>query len=293
MPENNFKLKGIKPALSGYISEARLMLDPAKMPDEKVVHDVRVLMKKSRASIKLLKTQMDVGSFKKEYFTFREVGRIMRSWRETSVHRKLLKDMKKRHQQLFTDLVGNEKISLLLSKPEIVHEPSPEMKSDLGNIISLLHKSGYRLRFSSMNNLDQNLLFRELEITYKAVSECYLKARNYSKSIYLHEFRKKTKDFLYQLFIFRPLDPKAIKGLEKRLESLGQNLGKYNDYAGLIKSLGYRYPSGENSSAMDELIVLIKQEQDKYLLKVWPSANRIFRPGNKLVSLPGFKVPVV
>ena len=66
-----------------------------------------------------------------------------------------------------------------------------------------------------------------------------------------------------------------------------------NDYAVLITSLGYKYPSGENSSAVDELIVIIKQEQDKYLLKVWPSAFRIFPSGKELANLPGFKVLVI
>ena len=97
MPLNNEKLKEIKPVLCGYISEAQHMLDPGVVPDEKVVHDVRVLMKKSRATIKLLKTQMDEESFNREYNSFREIGRIMQSWRETSVHRKLLRDLKKKH----------------------------------------------------------------------------------------------------------------------------------------------------------------------------------------------------
>jgi CHAD domain-containing protein len=139
-----------------------------------------------------------------------------------------------------------------------------------------------------MNNLDPKLILDELEKTFETVSACFLKARNYSKKINLHEFRKKTKDFLYQLFFFRSLDPKAIKALEKRIEALGQNLGKYNDYAGLINSLGYRYPSEENSREIDELIVIIKQDQDKYLLKVWPSAFRLYRPGKKLANLSGF-----
>jgi hypothetical protein len=167
------------------------------------------------------------------------------------------------------------------------------MKEGLEKIIGLLYKSGYRFRFRSMNNLDQKLITGELEKTFDNVSSCFLKARNYNKNVNLHEFRKKTKDFLYQLTFFRSLDPKAIKSLEKRIEALGQNLGKYNDYAVLIKSLDYTYPSGENSSAIDELIVIIKQEQDRYLLKVWPSAFRIFRPGKKLTNLPGFKVPEI
>jgi hypothetical protein len=79
----------------------------------------------------------------------------------------------------------------------------------------------------------------------------------------------------------------VIKDLEKKLEAMGQNLGKYNDHAVLIDTLGYKYPSGMNSSAFDELIVIIKQEQDKYLSRVWPAAYRIFRPGRKLENVLG------
>jgi ADP-heptose:LPS heptosyltransferase len=233
---------------------------------------------------------LDQESFKKEYSALREVGRILRSWRETSVHRKLLKSLKKKYPELFSHLTGNEKISRLLSKPEVIDEPPPEMKKDIVNIIGLLHKSGYRWRFRSMNNPDGQLLLKELEGTYDAVCNCYLKARNYPKSVNVHEFRKRTKDFLYQLYFFRSLKPKVIKDLEKRLDSIAQNLGKYNDHSVLIKKLEYKYPSENNSSAVDELIVLIKQEQDKYLSKVWPIAFSIFRPGQKLINILGFKV---
>jgi CHAD domain-containing protein len=292
MPEDYLKLINIKPVLCGYIMEAQQMLGPG-VPNVKVIHDVRVLMKKSRASIKLLNTQTDEESFNREYSAFRDVGRIMSSWRENSVHRKLLKDLKKRFPELFSRLKDNEKINLLSGNQQILNEPSPEMKKDLEIIIGILHKSAFRIRFQTMNNLDQKLITEELEKTFDNVSACFLKARNYTKNINLHRFRKKTKDFLYQLFFFRSLDPKAIKNLEKRIEALAQNLGKYNDYAVLIATLDYKYPSGENNSALDELIVIIKQEQDKYLSKIWPTAFRIFRPGKKLADLPGFKVPVV
>jgi CHAD domain-containing protein len=287
------KLKEIKPVLCGFIREAQFRLDPDEIPDENVVHDIRVLMKRSRATIRLLKSQMDEESFIREYSALREVGRIMRSWRETSVHRKLLKYLKKKYPELFTHLTDNEKINLLLNKPDPEKAPSPEMKKDIENIMGLLHKSDYRWRFRSMNNLDPHLLLKELEITFNSASFSYLKARNYPTSVNVHEFRKITKDFLYQLWYFRSLKPKVIKDLEKRLENLAQNLGKYNDHSVLIKTLDYKYPSPDNSSAADELAVLIKGEQDRYLMKVWPAAFRIFRPGKNLVSVLGFKVTEV
>jgi CHAD domain-containing protein len=287
------RLKEIKPALCGYIREARFKLDPDEIPDEIVVHDVRVLMKKSRATVRLLKSQIDEESFNREYSALREVGRIMRSWRETSVHRKLLKYLKKKYPVLFSHLIVNEKINQLLSKPESEKEPSPEMKRDIENIMGLLHKSDYRWRFRSMNNLDPHLLLKELELTFNAVTGSYLKARNYPKSINIHEFRKITKDFLYQLYFFRSLKPKVIKDLEKRLENLAQNLGKYNDHEVLIRALDYKYPSGVNNPALDELIIMIKEEQDRNLMKVWPAAYRIFRPGQRLANVLGYKVLVI
>jgi CHAD domain-containing protein len=290
MLTNYIKLKDIKPVLYGYIREAQFMLDPGVIPAEKVVHDVRVLMKKSRASIKLLKTQIEEESFNREYGTLRDVGRIMQSWRETSVHRKIIKNLKKKYPRLFTQLADNEKINLLLNKPEASLTPSLEMKESVENIVNLMLKSGYRWRFRTMNNLDPHLLLKELGITYNAVASSYMTARNYPKTTNLHDFRKRTKDFLYQLYFFRALNPKTVKTLEKRLDSIAQDLGRYNDFAVLINTLGYRYSRTENRNALDELILIIKQEQDKCLCKVWPAAFRIFLPGQTLVNVLGFKV---
>ena len=123
--------------------------------------------------------------------------------------------------------------------------------------------------------------------------DTYLTCRNSLKSNDLHEFRKKAKDFLYQLYFFRPLNPRVVKDLEKKLEGMAQNLGKYNDLTQLVKALDYKYPDNKNLPAMDELIIKIRETQDIYLAKVWPSAYKIFCPGQKLVNVLGFKLLVI
>lgn len=294
MLPNYVKLKDVKPALSGYIREAQSMLRNDAVPDEKVVHDFRVLMKKSRAVMKLVKGQIDEPTFNREYSTFREAGRKMQEWRETSVHRKILKYLRKKHPDIFTGLQDHEKINLLLRKPDTVPILSPETRENLEYIKELLYKSGYRLRFQTMNSLDPHLLLKELEVTYINVSKCFLTARNNLKPSNLHEFRKKTKDLLYQLYFFRPLKPKMIRDLENRLEILAQNLGRYNDLAVLIKTIGYIYSgSKEPYYPLDELAVVIRNEQDRYLSKVWPDASRIFCPGQTLTNLLGYKILVI
>jgi CHAD domain-containing protein len=287
------KLKEIKPVLSGYIRESQLLLKASVVPGEKVVHDVRVNMKKLRAVLKLIAAQIDKESFDREIHAFREVGRIMSSWRETSVCRKTLKEIRKDEPALFLKLIENEKLSSLLKKPEPVQEPSEETKAALLEINDLLTKAGFRLRFQAMDKFDPQLLIRELEITYDKVTDIYLTSRNSLKPATIHEFRKRAKDFLYQICFFRPLNPPVINGIEKSLESMTQNLGKYNDLTQLIRALGYKYQSETNLPAMDELVIKIRERQDRYLEKVWPIAYKIFCPGQRLVNVLGFKILVI
>src|SRR5450759_2482912 len=205
------KLKEIKPALSGYIRESQSLLKLSVVPEENVIHDVRVLMKKSRAVLKLAGPQLDKESYDRDYHTFREVGRIMHLWRETSVHRKTLKELRKEYPGIFSKLRDNEKIAALLRKTEPDQGLSKEMETRLGQIEDLLNRVQYRIRFQTMNKLDPQILIKELELTYSGIVNIYLTCRNNPKPGSLHEFRKKAKDFLYQLYFFRPLNPSIVK----------------------------------------------------------------------------------
>jgi hypothetical protein len=84
----------------------------------------------------------------------------------------------------------------------------------------------------------------------------------------------------------------VIKKLEKNLDILTQNLGKYNDLSQIINSLDYRIDE-VNSNALNELMILIKDRQDKYLETVWPLAYKIFCPGRKLLNVLGYKLVVL
>jgi len=194
------KLKDIKPALAGYISESQKLLNRSVVPDEEAVHDIRVLMKKARATARLLSSQVDDELFIKENVAYREIGRMMASSRETSVQRRTLKLLKKENKDLFIRLSENEKVQMLLKKPE--QEPSQDGGEQLKieQINDLLNKAAFRLRFYTLDKLDPQLLLKELEKTYVITADNYLKCRINPKPAALHQFRKRSKDFLYQLY---------------------------------------------------------------------------------------------
>ena len=287
------KLKQIKPAISGYIRKSQILLKKSGIPDENAVHDIRVLMKKSRALLKLAAPQLDKTYFERNITELREAGRIMSNWREASVQRRIIKDLKKENADLFSMHSENRVLTFLQERQKTPNEVVEDINKAVEQINSLLNKTGFRIRFEPMNMIEPKLLIKELEKSYIEISDLYLCCRNNPKPSKLHKLRRKSKDFLYQLLIFRPLNPIVIKALEKKLDRMTQDLGKFNDLAQLIQSSGYFYKMEDNDPAVDELIVKVREKQDKYLSKVWPVAYKIFCPGQNLVNILGFKLLVI
>lgn len=293
MEPDYIRLRDVKPVLSEYLNDALVLLKKAPVPDDDSVHDMRVLLKKSRAVLKLIGPQTDQEYNLKDINSLKDAARLMSGWRDSTVLRKTLRELKKENPRLFTELTGNQKIDELLKKQDAATVPTPEMTHGIEEIEKLLKKTAYRIRFQSVQNPDPQLLLKELQQTFMRVVDHFVIARNNPKGKKLHDLRKKSKDFLYQLYFFRPLNNQAIKALEKKLEGITRNLGKINDLAQLIDALGYNYTDQSNTPALNELIIKLREKQDRYLGKVWPPASKIFCPGRKLVNVLGYKILVI
>jgi CHAD domain-containing protein len=288
MEADLLKIRDIKPQLLSYISEALALIKRAPVPDDEAVHDIRVLMKKCRASLKLLSPMISTELFKKEYLVFRDTGRAFCSSRESAVHRKTLRNLKKENGELFEKLADNEKINQLLGWEEkkLVGEDTGKSEDPATKILG---SAGFRLRFLSVGKPDPLLLLMQLESSFSAVCSEFVSCRNCPRTQKLHTLRKKLKDLLYQLFFFRPVNPVTVKSIEKQIESLTRNLGAYNDLAQLLLAIGYDPNDQTRPHEMDELMILIRNRQDYHLSKVWPAAYKIFRPGHTLSDLIGFR----
>jgi CHAD domain-containing protein len=279
--------EAIKSSLTRYLSDSLVLLGQQPVPGDKAIHDVRVLMKKYRAAVKLVRPLLDENTYQREYKAAREAGRMLRSWRETSVLRKTVKSLKKDNPGLFMKLWDNETIQNLLRKPYTTWQAAGVQALSVTEISTLLNKALFRVRFLSLNNPDVHQLLQQLNENYLVAARAYLDCRNNPKPKLLHEFRKKSKTFLYQLCYFRQFNPQTVRLLEKKLDSLTQNLGRYNAMAQIMGIIGYRYGDPGNTAVTDELAVVIRNRQDSYLIKVWPSAFRIFSPGKTLQDLLG------
>ncbi len=290
MYPNNFRIREIKPVIAGYLRSAQSLLMRDPLPKDDVIHDVRVLMKKSRSALKLVAAHLDTEFICRDINAQKQIGQKMCLWRESNVLRKNLRELRKEFPSLFSRLEENELIGRMLTRTDREEDPSGCIRQELGEITELLRKSAFRIRFQPIAKIAPQLLLADLGQSFDIVMATYLHSRNNPRAECIHEFRKKLKDFLYQLYFFRPMNPSQVKSTEKRLEAMSRNLGRYNDLSQLLAELGYSYSPGKNITAIDELVLRIRDKQDRYLSKVWPAAFKLFGPGQTLSNLTGLKL---
>ena len=94
VPKKQAEARDIKRSMAGYIAGSLELLAMQPVPDDTAIHDVRVLMKKHRAAVRLVKPLLDEEVYRREYLAGRETGRLLALWRETAVLRKTAKAIK-------------------------------------------------------------------------------------------------------------------------------------------------------------------------------------------------------
>jgi len=277
--------KDIKSSMTCHITDSLRLLSQQPLPDSVAIHDIRVMMKKHRAAVRLVRPLLEESVYRREYLAGRETGRILASWRETAVMRKTVKALKKDNPELFLRLWDNEKIMSLLRKPYSTWEEAGLQAKAVKEVTDQLTRANHRLRFIGLREPDYRILLGELEKSYGVAATAYLECRNNPRHRLLHEFRKKSKTLMYQLGYFRHLNPSSVKLLEKKLDAMTQNLGRYNDLVQVMILTGSRLGVKDNSDVANELAIVIRDRQDRYLMKVWPVAYSLFTPGRKLQDL--------
>ncbi|NMC40393.1 MAG: CHAD domain-containing protein, partial [Bacteroidales bacterium] len=115
MDQDTLRIKEIKPALSGYLRESLLLLQGDQVPDDNAIHDIRVLMKKARAALKLLHPCLGDKVFNDEYKTYRDAARMLAAWRDLSVQRKTLRSIRKSNRKLFSRLKGYKPLDVIMN----------------------------------------------------------------------------------------------------------------------------------------------------------------------------------
>jgi len=264
----------LRKVLQSVIGSTEAMITARGFPGPDKVHDLRVNMKKCRAILKLLKASPNAGFYCRENSSLRYISALFSSSRENVVLKKTFRQLSKKYPDVFTDVFSDTVCAIAadVHKTKFVETTAAEVTSEARE---LLRRAWYRIGFVSLNDVTRDVLLDGLYDSFIRAERAFILARSTSFAEDLHEFRKRSKDLLYQVRFFSDYNPGHFEEVHNNLDEICSILGKCNDLSVAWNTIKvYRLHIGEKlaDKAMNTIII----ERSLLAEKVYPMAEKFF-----------------
>jgi len=269
----------LRRALQSLIGASEAMIPAGGFPGPDEVHDIRVNMKRGRAILKLLRDSPGTDFYRRENEALRDISYLFSQSREADVLRKTLKMLAKRHPQVFTSHIVRiitEEASVLFDSQSAVPLNRTEGKLALAETArEQLRRSWYRIGFVSLSGVTRDTLLDGLWSSFSRASRALAATKTNSRPEDAHEFRKRSKDLLYQVRFFSDYNPGHFEKIYSQLDTICSVLGKCNDLA-VAGSLVSDLQKKSGDEILNAVILAIEKEKNEMLGKIYQPAGDLF-----------------
>jgi len=238
------------------IKSALRTLDRRNKTDRSV-HLARKELKRARATLRLLRDALGRSTYKKENAALREVASPLSAVRDGRVLLDALRSLIDYYGAPAAALpLGKFQRSLIRRRSQL-RSSILEKRAPLREARKSLRAAQTRAAHWHVGRHGWSVLGAGLKRTYGRARRALQKVLRQASDEHLHEWRKQTKYFWYQLQIFTPLAPGPIGELESAARKLADFLGDDHDLAVLhARVLQSRalFPSAASQRALESLI---------------------------------------
>ena len=228
-------------------------------------HMARKTLKSYRAFIKLLKGCPDVSSYKEANYLLRDLGKEFSDMRDSHVREMLMTELNRSLQStLLKELIEKNNIekevkeNVLLSKPNHFEELSRTIKES-GVLNELLDKS----------EIQKSCIDDGIRAAFQKSASAYSECSNLQSEDAFHEWRKRLKDLLNQIKLFRSEEQLLSDERFTNIDELCEEMGMLNDMSMLkewVEEVGStRKKISENSGIINFLEKKIKGFQQRLI----------------------------
>lgn len=187
------------------------------------VHETRKHLKKARAAMRLLRTEVKRDCFKQEHHRLRDVGRVISHVRDAEVRLQTVKRLREasdgsRSFAETEELLAFELDSFLAAFSGWQEEAARKLS---------LAQSG--IAHWRLHRLTRGQVCRTVRKSYGEGRHALKRARKSGEASDFHELRKQAKELSYQMRLLRPLEPVVFSELCHSLKTLGEQLGHAHD----------------------------------------------------------------
>lgn len=292
------------------IEQLERTADPTSSDKEAAVavHEARKALKRTRATLRLLRRGLGQSVWKSESQCYAAVGRLLSETREAQVMDQVLRDLARRCRVESAAPSGDSKQAeedastpteapdpaatwppelraayaeavaaaqkVRKERPKVATRPSPELRAkvleELRTARGRLDR--WRLRGKAKRSLRGGLR-RAVQQAQRAYAYAYAAVRPPEQAAErFHELRKRVKDLYYMACLLTPAQPQFLEPFSAKLDELADLLGDDHDLAVLLEQAHARPEEFGGTAAVPSLVGLAAAQQQLLQQKALPLA---------------------
>jgi CHAD domain-containing protein len=262
---------GIKRIACELLDEAIERTTGGRENRDEAIHDVRVALKKLRALLRLARTGSSTAVLVREMGCYRKAGRRLSKLRDATVMLAAFDGLIKRYAQKFSSKALDELRQPLVGKRATQHSEENRALAEVGR---LLRSAQTRVAKWPIKDDGFCALQKGLKHTYRNGCTRMTQAKADPSIENFHIWRKRVKDLLYQVRLFKPAWPAMLQKLADELEKLADYLSEDHDLAILRQQVLQQSP--EDWDELEALVALIDQRRSELEVEAHRLGRRLY-----------------
>ena len=273
-PARRVDPRSVRAALQSQVTTALDHLQRTE-PSDQDVHAARKCIKKSRASLRLLRDVIPVETYRRENETLRDAARPLSATRDAKI---LIDALDSLVEKEAVDARAAQTLREVLSNERKRLQRKTTSKTGLTSSRRVLKGVQGRAQRWPLSRDDGALILHALKRVYKRSRRGLADARSARNSENLHDWRKQVKYLWHQLQMLETVAPNEINELADKLHKLSDYLGDDHDLA-VLREKVVSHPKTLSRNASRALLTCIDERRTTLQEKAFTLGSRMFSRG--------------
>ena len=241
-------------------------------------HRARKRLKKLRAVLRLVRSNVHPAVFDRENVMFRDIGRRLAAVRDADLLVDVLKELRPSRAR---DAAFAAAVSRALQHRRSVHRQFFEQAATVANLRESLSDGRSRLGDWINSDLNRRTILKGMRRSYQRAGESFEAARRSHSDETWHEWRKRSKDVWYHLRLLEAAWPPVFGAAIAQFGDLSDHLGDDHDLVVIGHRLTELAPEKASARELSRLRGLIARRREKLQADARKGGERLFaeKPG--------------
>jgi CHAD domain-containing protein len=242
---------------------------------EDTIHSVRKRIKKIRALLRLVRSDLDEETFRRENLRYRNIGNMMSHLRDATVMINTLDKLRETHPDGVPETAFARLRQSLVEKQDKVSKAFFAEENRIGEVIAALREAEQNL--PELSGRDTFAVFApNIKGIYRRGLKAFALAISEPSAHNFHELRKEVKNLGYHTRLLQPVWPGLFDAYEHELGLLAEMLGEDHDLGVLADEIESGRLGGGDESGNAQLVTLLHEERENLQRQFYPLAKRLF-----------------